>query len=168
MDYFAIGSVTGNILWAYLAVVIVSCGMKGAFCAAAVVAMLMESMLSSVNGLYVLCYTILPFAWSYVFADMSERRRERRQALHPNKRQGDLAAPIRIMLAAGCMCLSMNAVQLVYVYLNGIPLTLGHFMRALLGIVYSVGLSTVLMVPLRAFLGMYRQDAGGLRGGELY
>lgn len=168
MDYFAIFGVTGNILWAYLAIVIVSCGMKSAFCAAAVIAMLMECMLSSVSGLYALCYTILPFAWSYVFADMSDRRRERREALHPDRRQGDLPALLRIMLAAGCMCLSMNLVHLVYVYLSGIPITFGHIGRALFSILYSVGLALVLMAPLRAFLGMYRQDTPGMRGGEMY
>ncbi|MBR0320161.1 MAG: hypothetical protein IIX10_03800 [Clostridia bacterium] len=168
MDYFAVFQVTGNILFAYLAVVIVSCGMKSTFCAAAIIAMLMESMLSSVNGLYALCYTILPFAWGYVFSDMSDRRRERKASLHPDGRQGDLPALLRIVLAAACMSLSMNAVHLVYVYLSGIPLTFGHFGRAVFGVVYSTGLSLLLMVPLRAFLGMYRQTERNMRGGVMF
>lgn len=168
MDYFAVFQVTGNIIWAYLAVVIVSCGMKSAVCAAAIVAMLMESMLSSVNGLYVLCYTILPFAWGYVFADMSDRRRERKASLHPEGRQGDLPALVRIALASACMTLSMNAVHLVYASLNGIPMTFGHFGRAFFSVLYSTGLALLLMTPLRAFLGMYRQTARSVRGGEMF
>ena len=168
MDYFAIGSVTGNILWAYLGVVIVSCGLKSTFCAAAVIAILMESMLSPVNALYALCYTILPFGWGYVFSDMSERRRERQASLNPDARQGDLPAPLRIVLSTACMALSMNTVNLVYVYLSGIPVDIHHIGRALMGVLYSCGLSLVLMTPLRAFLGMYRREEMRMRGGEMF
>lgn len=168
MDYFSLFGVTGNILWAYLAIVIVSCGMKSAFCAAAIIGMLLECMLSSVSGLYLLCYTILTFAWSYVFADMSDRRRERKESLHPERRQGDLPAFLRIVLGAACMCFSMNAVHLTYVYLSGNEITFGHIGRALLGVLYSAGLAVLLMTPLRAFLGMYRREEAVMRGGDLY
>lgn len=167
MGYFPIDGVVGNILWAYLAVVIVSCGKNGAFCAAAIIGMLMEAMLSSVNGLYIICYPLITMAWAQVFADMTDRQRERRATLHPDRRQTDLNAPARIALAAACMALTMNVVQMMYVYLSGISLTFGHFYRAFLAIAYTVGLAMALMMPLRIALGMYRRPKPEFRGGEM-
>lgn len=167
MGYFAIDGVVGNILWAYLAVVIVSCGKKGAFCASAIIGMLMESMLASVNGLYIICYPLITVAWGQLFADMTDRQRERRATLHPNRRQEDLPAPLRIALCSVCMAFTMNVVQLAYVYLSGIGLTFGHFYRMFLSVIFTGGLAVALMVPLRMALGMYRRHNPEFRGGEM-
>ena len=50
MNYLAVGGVTGSVLFAYLAVILVSCGKKSVFIASSVIGILMESMLSMVDS----------------------------------------------------------------------------------------------------------------------
>ena len=167
MENLTILGVTGSVIWAFLAVVVVYCGKKGAFCAAAITGMLTEAMLASVKGLYVICIPVLTVAWAQVFADMTDRQRERRAVMGRGKRQDDLPAPLRIVLCAACMTASMNVIFLAYVYLSGVSLTFGHIVRALLNVVYTVGLAALLMTPVRAALGMYRRPETRFKGGEM-
>ncbi len=166
MNYLPIGGVTGSVLFAYLAVILVSCGKKSVFIAACIIGILMESMLSLVDSLYIICYPLLTMLWAQVFCDMTDRQRERREMLHPNRRQEDLPAFVRIPLSAACMCMTMQVIDLGYVYLAGNALTAGHFLRALIQTLYTVGLSLALALPVRAGLGMYKKNAAeGEEGG---
>ncbi len=161
MKYLTVGGVSGSVLFAYLAVILVSCGKKSVFIASSVIGILMESMLSMVDSLYIICYPLLTMLWAQVFCDMTDRQRERREMLHPNKRQEDLPALLRIPLSAACMCLSMQVVDMGYVYLAGNPLTFTHFFRAAVQILYTACLSLILAFPVRYALGMYKKPAAG-------
>ena len=166
MNYLAVGGVTGSVLFAYLAVILVSCGKKSVFIASSVIGILMESMLSKVVSLYIICYPLITMLWAQVFCDMTDRQREQRALLHPNRRQEDLPAMVRIPLSAACMCLTMQVVNLGYVYLVGNALTAVHFQRAFIQTVYTVALSVGLAFPVRLALGMYRKPAAGPEKGE--
>ncbi len=166
MNYFAVGGITASFLFAYLAVILVSCGKKSLFIAASVIAILMESMLSMVDSLYIICYTLIPMLWAQVFCDMTDRQREQREMLHPNKRQEDLPAYIRIPLSAACMCLTMQIVNLGYVYLAGNGMTFGHIRRAVLQTAYTAALAAALAFPVRFLLGMYKKSAAKPEEGE--
>ena len=158
MDYLPLFGVKGSLLFAFIAVIIVSAGKKGAFCASAIIGILTETMLSVVKGMYVVAYPLITMLWAQAFADRSDRQREKREMLHPNRKQEDPPAMLRIVLAAACMTLTMQAVQLVYIYLAGAPVTLIHFTRAFLIIAWTTGLAAVIAFPIRFLLGLYRRD----------
>ena len=60
MQHLAIGGIIPSMLFAMLAILIVSCGKKYAFCASCITGMLMESMVSNVAALYVIAYPVSP------------------------------------------------------------------------------------------------------------
>ena len=190
MEHLAIGGkagITGSVLFAALAILTVSCGKKYAFCASCIIAMLMESMLSSVQGLYIIAYPVITMLCAQFFADMSDRQRERRRMLNDGRRsrrgeqsvrirwwtqlihyqrEGDLPAHLRIPLCAGLMDMILNIVLIAYMYLIGIDLSFTHFGRAFVSILYTMALAVILMIPTRYFLGMYRRKKKREKGGE--
>ncbi len=157
MDYLPIFGVKGNLLIAFIAVVIVSGGKKAAFCVSALVGILTETMLGAVEGLYIIAYPILTMLWAQAFADRSDRQREKREMLHPNKPQEELPALLRIFLAAVLMTASMQIVLLVYVYLAGTEITMLHVTRAFFIVLLTGGLSVLIAFPVRMILGLYRR-----------
>ncbi len=167
MNYLPVGGVSGSILFAYLAVILVSCGKKSVFIASSIIGILMESMLSMVDSLYIICYPLLTMLWAQVFCDMTDRQRERREMLHPNRRQEDLPVFVRIPLSAVCMCLSMQVVNLGYVYLIGNSITAIHISRALIQTLYTAALSLIIALPVRMALGMYKKRASETQEGGL-
>ncbi len=165
MQHLTVRGVSGSVLFAYLAVIMVSCGKKSVFIASCVIGILMESMLSMVDSLYIICYPLLTMLWAQLFCDMTERQREQREMLHPDKRQEDLPAFLRIPLSAFCMCLSMQVINLGYVYLIGSPITISHISRALLQTLYTAALSLILALPVRFMLGMYKKRTNEVQEG---
>ncbi len=191
MEHLAIGGdagITGSVLFAAIAILTVSCGKKYAFCASCIIGMLMESMLSVVQGLYVIAYPVIAMLAAQFFADMSDRQRERRRMLNDGRRsrrgeqsvrirwwtklihyqrEGDLPAHLRIPLCAAFMDLILNIVMIAYMYLIGIDLSFTHLARALVSVLYTAALSILLMIPARYFLGMYRRRKKRDKGGEM-
>lgn len=169
MEHAAIGGVKGSVLFAALAILTVSCGKKYAFCASCIIGMLMESMLSNVDALYVIAYPVITMLCAQFFADMSDRQRERRRMLSGSRRrrEGDLPAPLRIPLCAGLMELILNIVLCAYLYLTGVDLSFVHAARALASVLYTGALAILLMFPTRYFLGMYPRHKKRKKGGEL-
>ena len=184
MQYFAIGGITGSVIFAALAILTVSLGKKYTFCASCVIGMLMESMLSNVPGMYIIAYPVIAMICAQFFADMSDRQRERRRMINDMRRSrrgdngikrllhrfsganrdGDLPAHLRIVLCAGLMDLILNIVLVAYMYLIGVDLSFSHFGRAFASVIYTMALTALLMVPVRSFLGMYprrRRRKGG-------
>ena len=157
MQYLPLYGVNGDLTYAYLAVLLVSCGKKTVFCASCMIGMLMETTLSSVNGLYVICYPLITMLWAQAFADRNDRQRERREMQHPNRRQEDLPPFLRIGLSAAAMSATMQVVLLGYVYLAGSPLDMGHASRALAQVLYCTALSLGIALPIRMLFGMYRR-----------
>ena len=190
MNHLAIRGVTGSVLFAAIAVLMVSCGKVYAFCSSCLIGLMMESMmaLSNVPGMYVIAYPVITMLFAQMFADKSERQLERQRVIyesyraklserggkehwwqrlsHP-RREGDLPAHLRIPLCAGLMDLTLNAVMCMYMYLIGEELGLIHAARILISVVYTVGIAVLIMVPLRYILRMYRWQAKRRQGGEL-
>ncbi len=187
MKYLTFQGIHGSVVFATLAVIIVSCGKKYAFCASCLTGMIMECMLSSVPALYVIAYPVITMFAAQSFADMSDRQLERRRVIIESRqvrisegkgkdhwwdhfmlryRDSDLPPAVRIPLCAGLMDFLMNAVLTAYMYLIGEELTLTHLSRILVSLIYTLLLALILMVPLRYVLGMYRKRKPR-EGGEL-
>ena len=164
MDYFRFSGVCGNLMIAYLAVVIVSCGKKGAFCASCMIGILMETTLSQVQALYIICYPVLTMLWAQATADKTERQREKWAVLHPNRVREELPPFLRILFAAAGISGTMEVILLGYVYLNGVPITWVHIGRSAVQIGYTVLLSMAAAFPIRAALGMYRRSVRRVAG----
>ncbi len=158
MQYLPIYGVYGDLMYAYLAVILVSCGKKSVFCASCVMGILTEATLANVHGLYIICFPLITMLWAQAFADRTDRQRERREMQHPNRRQEDLPAFLRIGLSALAMSATMQVVYLGYVYLAGSPLDMVHFLRALGAVAYTTALALIIALPVRMLLGMYRRE----------
>ncbi len=157
MTYFPVYGVTGSLMIAFLGIVVVSCGKKGAFCASALLAILCECMISNVKGLYIIAFPVFTMAWAQAFADKSERQRERQALTQSGRKRVELKPAVRILLCSGCIAFSFQVLFLGYVYLNGVALTFGHFGRAFLQILYTLALTVLLAPPIRAVLGLYKR-----------
>lgn len=187
MKYLTFQGIHGSVVFAALAVIIVSCGKKYAFCASCLIGMMMECMAASVPVLYVIAYPVITMFIAQSFADMTDRQLERRQMIIEGfrvrvsegkvkehwwqrfmlrYRDSDLPPIVRIPVSATLMDLLMNAVLAVYMYLIGEELTGTHLWRILISTLYTAALSLILMVPLRWILGMYHKRKPH-EGGEL-
>jgi len=188
MEHLKIADVTGSVIFAVLAIITVSYGKKFIFCASCIIGMIMESMLSNVPALYAIAYPVISMLCAQAFADMNDRQREKRRMNYEERhrrregrkqlfplfgkildffQQGDLPAHLRIPMCAGLMDLLMNIVLLVYMYLIGVEFSFLHIWRLVVAVAYTVGISILLMIPLRYFMGMYRRRNKRQRGGEL-
>ena len=173
---------------AVLAVIVVTCGKKYAFCASCIIGMMMECMLSNSNvpSLYVIAYPAITMLCAQTFADMTDRQLEQRRLAYERRqvrisqgqgrkhwwysfmlryRDADLPPVIRIPLCAGEMDLFLNLVLTAYMYLIGEELTLIHVYRLAGSALYTMGLAAALMLPCRKLLGMYPR-AKRVQGGE--
>ena len=187
MKYLPFRGVNGSVVFAALAIIIVSCGKKYAFCASCLIGMMMESMLANVPALYAIAYPVITMFSAQYFADMTDRQLERRRMraeskqlaisegkgkehwwrhFLPGSRETDLPPAGRIPLCAGIMDLVMNIVLIVYLYLIGEEWNLASFGRGLLSALYTAVLAILLMAPCRYLLGMYRRRKR-IEGGEL-
>lgn len=163
MQYLEIGSVTANLPFVTLAVFVVSLGKKYAFCASCIIGMLMESMLSNVPAMYAIAYPVITMICAQLFADLSDRQRERRITSHEGKgmfsrlQQKEMPSLMRIPLCAAVMDLIWHIVMCVYMYLIGVEIGFLHISRLLSGVLYTGCLTLALMLPMRWFLGMYHR-----------
>ena len=185
MQYLAIGGVAGSAVFAVLAVIVVSCGKKYAFCAACIVGMMMESMLSNIPGFYVIAYPVITMLCAQAFADMTDRQLERRRMMNDSRRsrrqdsgsrdrwwnrmlshrrEGDLPAHLRIPLCAALMDAIINISLCTYMYLIGEELGMVHLGRIVGSVLYTAGIAAAIMVPLRFLLRMYAPRNRGKRG----
>lgn len=160
MPNLVVGGVTASISFAVIAILTVSYGKKAAFVSGAIIGMLMETMLAGVHALYLLYYPIAAVIFAQPFADMSDRKRESRLTADPNKRhvrrQDDLPAFLRIILCTACLSLLFSIVNILYCRLAGFGYELTNIWRAMLACILSCAAAILLMVPLRAFLGIYK------------
>ena len=188
MQYLAFRGVVGSVVFAALAILIVSCGKKYAFCASCLIGLTMESMVGNVPALYVIAYPVITMLVAQYFADMSDRQLERRRVIIESRqvrisqgrgkkhwwqmfmlryRDTDLPPYVRIPLSAGIMDLLLNIALNAYLYLIGEDLTFAQVTRAFFSALYTMALSLALMVPCRYFLGMYRRRNRQTGGGKL-
>lgn len=163
MQYLEIGSVTASMPFVVLAVFVVSLGKKYAFCASCIIGILSESMLGNVPAMYVLAYPVITMICAQVFADLSDRQREKRITSNTGKsifsqlRRMEMPALMRIPLCAMMMDMIWHIVMCIYMYLIGVEIGSVHVNRLTTGVLYTGCLALALMLPIRWFLGMYRR-----------
>lgn len=155
MPYLPISSITPNILIAVIAIVTVAYGRFFAFGSGAVCGILMEIMVASIDYMYLLIYPVMGFMGSLVYADKSERRLEQERSI--GKKGKNMPAVLRTILCAGMDIAIYEVVNLTYVYLTGVDLSMIHLGRALISVLYTMGVTCVIMLPLRRFLGVWKR-----------
>ena len=187
MRYFPVRGMVGSVVFSALAILIVSCGKKYAFCASCIVGMFMECMMGNVSALYVIAYPVITMLCAQYFSDMTDRQLERRRVIIEARqvrisegrgkkhwwqrfmlryRDSDLPPVVRIPLCAGFMDVLLNFALTAYLYLIGEDLSWFQLLRIVGSAAYTMCLSLLLMVPCRWFLGMYprrnRREGGRL------
>lgn len=148
----AIGGVAPNFAIAIIAVVSIAMGRKYTFVMSLAVGYLLEIMIPSLDYIYLILYPVCAMLGALAFADKSERRmEEERTSTRKNVR---LPAHIRTMLCALVSMAVFESVNLLYIYLSGIKLDMGHYSRALISLAYTTLLAGLLQFPIRRWLGI--------------
>lgn len=155
MSDLAIGGINGYLLFSFLAVVIVSLGRKYAYCVSMFFGICLYCTVKSLGWMDLILYPVCTLLASLPFSDRSDKKREQRAI--DGKRVEDLPAFLRIILSCAMMCAIYHTICIAYSFLSNDVLTFGHIGRALLSILYSTGLTLIIMVPCRAALGIYAQ-----------
>lgn len=112
----------------------------------------MEIMVPSLEYLHLILYPAIATLAFTLFADKTERKLELER--NTKKRGKDINPLVRTPLATFLMCLVFQLVCLFYVLLQGVAFSWILASRLITDLVYTTTLSVVLMVPLRAFLGL--------------
>lgn len=158
MQHLKVGGVTANFLAINIAILTVSLGKKYAFGASCMTGILLEATTYSVGALYAVIYPVIGMGFAYIFADMSDEKREKRFLRQMDEKKGmrgDMNPHLRIPLNAMCIAAAVEVILLVYATLSGTELTVAFISRALLAVVYTGLLATVVMFPARLVLRMY-------------
>lgn len=191
MPYLKVAGVMPNLLMVIIAILTVSYGKKYAFVAGALVGIILESMASNLRLFYVLVYPSLSLVAAQAFADMSDIKREMRRISRsesqPEPATGqksgiwkrikrinlrrtspdDLNPHLRIPLNALLLTASYEVLMLAYVALDGVSVGLGHFWRVFVTLFYTGIAALLMMLPTRAFLGMYKRRSRSGRDDRL-
>jgi hypothetical protein len=152
MPLLPLFGITGNVLLACIAVIAITYSPYFAYISGAVAGILMEIMLSPFNFLNLVIYPVLALLGAYAFADKNERRLERERSV--GKKGENISPYLRIPACTAMMVFVKEAVNRVYVYLSGEPITFFHFSRALAAVFYAMLLSSIIMLPMRRLLGI--------------
>ena len=180
MPYFRVGGVIGNLNLVLIAILTVSLGKKYAFVSAAMVGIIMESVERNMQSFYIIIYPTLALIFAQLFSDMSEIKREIRRIRVKSDEQNkkidtlkrrskwlkffraspadDINPHIRILLNAVSLQAAYELIMIIMVILNGVNITWSHLLNAIKTISYTAFLS-LLMFPVRYFLGMYHKKA---------
>jgi hypothetical protein len=149
-----LGGVAPNIALAFCAVISVALGRKYTFVMSVTTGYLLEIMLPSLDYINLILYPVCAMLGALTFSDKSERKLEEERTA--SKRAVNLPAHIRTLLCAFMSVAIFEAVNLFYIYLNGIQLDGGHYQRALISVLYTTALAGVLQFPIRWWLGVYK------------
>jgi len=152
--YLAVWDVAPNLALAIIAVVSVAMGRKYTFFISLTVGYLLEIMLPALEYINLILYPVCALLGALVFSDKSERKLEEERSL--GKRGGNMPPHLRTILCALLSVSLFEAVNLLYIYLNGIQLDLGHYQRAVISILYTTALAAVFQFPIRWWLGTYK------------
>lgn len=152
--YITIGGVAPNIALAIIAVASVGLGRRYTFIMSLTIGYLLEVMIPALDYINLILYPVSAMLAALAFSDKSERKLEEERTL--GKRAENLPAHVRTILCALLSIAIFEAVHLLYIYLNGIDLNAGHYMRSLISVVYTTALASILQFPLRWWLGVYK------------
>jgi len=115
---------------------------------------LLEIMLPALDYINLILYPVCAMLGALAFSDKSERKLEEERTM--GKRAGNLPAHLRTVLCALMSIAIFEAVNLLYIYLNGIQLDAGHYRRALISIFYTTALAGLIQFPIRWWMGVYK------------
>ena len=152
--HLSLWDVAPNLALALVAVVTVGFGRKYAFFMSLTIGYLLEIMLPVLDYISLILYPACAMLAALAFSDKSERKLEEERST--GKRSLTLPAHIRTPLCAALSVSVFEAVNLIYIYLNGVTIDGGHIVRALINVVYSALLAGLLQFPFRWWLGVYR------------
>ncbi len=155
-QYLSVWDVAPNLALAIIAVVTVSYGRFYTLTMSLAIGYLLEIMLSGMQFFNLVLYPVTAMLGGLVFADKSERKLEELHSLGKNTRQWN--PHLRIPLCALVSITVFEAVHLFYISLSGVVLDSGHIGRSLVGIFYTALLAGIFQFPLRAWLGVYKQN----------
>lgn len=156
MPYLRLGDVTPSLLIATTAIVAIGYGLLRGLWAGLFYGIVMEIMLPTVPMLNLLFYPITALLCSAVFADRSAAQLQYARSI--GKRGRNRSPLLRTVLFALLNVVIYEAVNLVYMYLNGAALTGSLIMRGVTDIFATTALTAVIMVPVRKFLGFRKQE----------
>ena len=112
-------------------------------------------MLPALDYIYLILYPVCAMLGALAFADKSERRMEEERT--SGKKDGPPArAHPHHALRAGLSILVFEIVNLLYIYLSGIRLDMGHYSRALISIMYTTALAGLIQLPIRRWLKVHK------------
>ncbi len=152
--HMSIWDVAPNIALALVAIVSVCMGRKYTFFMSLSIGYLLEIMLPMLDFMNLILYPVCAMLGALAFSDKSERKLEEDRST--GKRALALHAHIRTLLCATLSVSVFEGVNLIYIYLSGVTIDGGHLLRALINVVYSTILASVLQFPIRWWLGVYK------------
>ncbi len=155
-QYISVWDVAPNIALAMIAAVTVGFGPMYTLLMSIMVGYLMEIMLAGMQFFNLVLYPVSAMLGALAFADKSERKLEERRAQGRDTRQ--MHPHLRTPLCAMVSILVFEFIHVIYIYLSGVVIDAGHIQRALVDVVYTTLLAAVFQFPIRAFLGIYRQN----------
>lgn len=155
-QYISVWDVAPNIALAFIAVVTVGFGPKYSLLMSLAVGYLMEIMLAGVQFFNLVLYPVCAMLGALTFADKGERKLEELRAQGKDTRQ--LNAHLRTPLCAMVSIVVFEFIHVIYIYLSGVDLDAGHTWRAFVDVAYTTLLAGLFQFPIRAWLGIYRQN----------
>lgn len=151
MPYLRIGDVTPSILFALIAIVTIGYGRLRALWVGCIYGILMETMCPTIRMLNLLLYPLSAGFLSMFFADKSEKRLEYERSL--GKAGRNVNPYLRTIGCAAGNILIYEVINLLYIYLGGAVLSGSIIGRALASVFWTTALTTLVMLPVRRFLG---------------
>ena len=150
MPYLRIGGVSPNLLYALIGIITVACGRLQALWTGLIYGLLMEIFLPSVPFVNLAVYPLSSLFVSFIFSDKSLRQLQMDRALKRKKRE--MPAWLRTLLCAMVNVLVYEVINVAYIYLGGTTLTVSHFIRAFLDILFTGVLTLLIEFPLRRLI----------------
>ena len=165
MPYLRIGRVAPSLFFAVIAVITICYGRMRAYWTGAIFGILTEATLPTIHYFNLLLYPIVAVFAAVFFSDKNEKRLEEERSRGREGRNGNVYLRT---LGDAALCMVLNeAINIVYMYLGGAPVTAAAIGRGLIAIVYTTAITAGIMVPLRRILGFHhprRQREAAPRG----
>ena len=144
-------NVAPNFLFPVIAIITVSHGKLRAFWVCCVYSFLMEVMLPAFSFFYLALYILIPLLTCFFFADKSHQKLEYERSMNKEKKHGPLPL-LRTLGDALVNIFIFEGLNVLYIIINGYPITLGHITRALLSVLLTGLVTLVLMFPARRLI----------------
>ena len=154
MPYFKLNGVLPHMMITVLSIITVANGRLRAYWTGCVYGIITETMRPTLTFLNLFMYPVLSLIAGLLFADKSEQRLEAERSMNQYAR--NMNPYIRTPLCSVVCMLIYEIFNVGFIFIGGTDLTPGHISRALTGILATLLLTLVLMLPVRRILGVRR------------